>query len=428
MAKREFHVPDAVSKPRRSSFIPELDGLRAVAILLVFLVHVRWLVPTLNFPIFLVQTYLGLGWVGVDLFFVLSGFLITGILLDTRETTNYFSGFYARRTLRIFPLYYSVLIAVISIGMWSNISAISETLPLPADRWLYFTYLTNWLGLWKAHWGPDYVNFLAHFWSLAVEEQFYLIWPLMVWLIPSRFLPRVAGALAFTAAFVRWVWVLHSGEQIAIALATVCRMDSLFVGALAACIFRKPGAMQRIRPHLFSVATITLGAFLVAFSTMLFSPSLATTLLYRSATIRPLEQETMRFSELGGYSLLAVGFGALILLAADSAAKPTPITRILRLGWLRVIGKYSYGIYIFHVPLFGAMSLFVAWRVEYWLGDSVWVGLALVAALAGVTFGIAAASYELFERPILKLKRHFEPAYVANETHPPQGNAAASST
>jgi peptidoglycan/LPS O-acetylase OafA/YrhL len=265
-------MPDVIAKPGRSGFMPELDGLRAVAILLVFLVHVRGLVPATKLPILLIQVYLGLGWVGVDLFFVLSGFLITGILLDTREARNYFRGFYARRTLRIFPLYYSVLTAVILIGMWINTSEVAEVLPLPADRWLYFTYLTNWLGLWKAHWGPDYANFLAHFWSLAVEEQFYLVWPLMVWLIPSRFLPRVAAALAVTAAIVRWIWVLHSGEQVAISLATVCRMDSLFVGAIAACIVRNAGVMQRIRTHLSGIATLSLGAFLCAFSTMLFLP------------------------------------------------------------------------------------------------------------------------------------------------------------
>jgi peptidoglycan/LPS O-acetylase OafA/YrhL len=97
--------------------------------------------------------------------------------------------------------------------------------------------------------------------------------------------------------------------------------------------------------------------------------------------------------------------------------------------WLRMIGKYSYGIYVFHVPLFGATSIFVVSRVEDAWGYSFWIGLTLAVALAAVTFGVSAASYELFERPILKLKRHFEPSYISKEeARSPQANAAASST
>ena len=167
----------------RAGFIPELDGLRAIAIILVFLHHSRAQLPVVNMTTFYLGWYFGQGWMGVDLFFVLSGFLITGILLETRETSNYFTGFYARRVLRIFPLYYLVLTAVIVGGSLLNVPKITATLPVPQDRWLYFCYLMNWVGLWRGHFGA---NSIGHFWSLAVEEQFYLVWPLIVWMVRPR--------------------------------------------------------------------------------------------------------------------------------------------------------------------------------------------------------------------------------------------------
>src|SRR5208282_3024374 len=169
--------------------LQSLDGLRATAIILVFFCHTKHLIPLVNPFTFYLSWYAGQGWMGVDLFFVLSGFLITGILLDTQQASNYFAGFYARRVLRIFPLYYLVLTTVIILGNLIHSPRVTATLPLPEDRWLYFCYMTNWLGLWKGHWGTNYVNYLAHFWSLAVEEQFYLVWPLIVWLVRSRAVP-----------------------------------------------------------------------------------------------------------------------------------------------------------------------------------------------------------------------------------------------
>jgi len=175
--------------------LQSLDGLRAIAIILVFLCHMQYHIPPVNLPAVVLRAYVSQGWMGVDLFFVLSGFLITGILLDTREARNYFRGFYLRRILRIFPLYYLVLIAVIFAGIRLNNPAFTTKLPLPADRWLYFCYLTNWLALWKAHWGLHYVNYLAHFWSLAVEEQFYLVWPLVIWLVRPAPFPGLPARL-----------------------------------------------------------------------------------------------------------------------------------------------------------------------------------------------------------------------------------------
>lgn len=405
-----------------------LDGLRAIAILLVFFHHVQGYIPAVNETVLLFREYLGLGWMGVDLFFVLSGFLITGILLDTRDAVNYFSGFYVRRVLRIFPLYYFVLTAVIVAQSLMNNPQVSGTLPLPGDRWLYYCYLTNWLGLWKGHWGP---NYLAHFWSLAVEEQFYLAWPLIVWLVRPRALPWVAGIVAAVAAMIRFAWLQHGGAQIAIALATVSRLDALFIGAFCAFLFRDSGQMTRIRKWLPWVAFVGVGSFLLAFFGVLFYPQRAAALLYGSLLVpHTPEDAAVRFAEYGGYTLLALGFAALVLLAAHTEAEGTWMQRFLQSRCLAPIGKYSYGIYVFHVPIIGAASIFVSPKLLREVG--VKAGPAMqcgyILGLAAATFIVSAFSYEFFEKRILRFKRHFGPRYAAASFKPVPDQRAIAQT
>ena len=212
----------------RSSNIRALDGIRGLAIILVLLHHFEGCVPPSNIVVGSLKATFNFGWAGVDLFFALSGFLITGILLDTREANNYFGAFYARRVLRIFPLYYFGPHS--HPGSCRTQASAAAGVPLAADQKLYFLYLTNWLALWKGKWGP---NMLGHFWSLAVEEQFYLIWPLCVWLMVPRKLTKLAISACVIALVVRIFWVAHTGPDQAIVMATVTRMDSLLCGAWA---------------------------------------------------------------------------------------------------------------------------------------------------------------------------------------------------
>jgi len=411
----------------RPGFIPELNGLRAVAIILVFFHHTRAQLPVVNMTTFYLSWYAGQGWMGVDLFFVLSGFLITGILLDTRETSNYFTGFYARRVLRIFPLYYLVLTTVMIGGSLLNIPKITATLPVPQDRWLYFCYLMNWVGLWKGHFGA---NSIGHFWSLAVEEQFYLVWPLIVWMVRPRTVPWVAGGLAVVAALSRLVWVAQGGSQISIGWATVSRMDELFVGALCACLFRDPERMLRIRKRLPWIASLGVGSFFFVYSAMLFFPGRATSFLYsHSAVPHTLDNTVLFFMECGGYIPLEIGFGALVLLAAHGGAESTWMQKFLKSRLLAPIGRYSYGIYVFHVPIIGVAAMFVFKRIgsgTHGYAEILMTGSAYIVAVAAVIFAISALSFEFFEKRVLRLKRHFEPRYSApeNEAGPTEPMAA----
>ena len=367
-----------------------LDGIRGVAIILVMFHHFEGVIPPCNPGVRCLKLIFGYGWAGVDLFFALSGFLITGILLDTRNANNYFSAFYARRVLRIFPLYYSVLIVIIAVAaIWSPRP---HRVPLPADQKLYFLYLTNWLVLWKGHWGP---NILGHFWSLAVEEQFYLIWPLCVWLLISQKLARVAVGASVIALVVRIFWVLQTGPSQAIVLATVTRMDALLCGALGAILFRQTRTLNVL--HQWSPR--------VAFSAIL---GFAAGVIWLRVTHGAWS--VLVFVQTFGFSLLAVGFTALILHAAVTDGAGTLLQRALRNGVLTEFGKYSYGIYVYHVPVLLLSDFLIFSRLSPAWIHNFWFGVLCFAVLFAVSFFIAKLSYELFERRFLALKRYFEPS------------------
>src|SRR5581483_10365332 len=280
----------------RSYNIPALDGIRGLAIVIVMLHHFQPLIPASNSAITIVKGFFSFGWMGVDLFFVLSGFLISGILLDTRESGNYFKAFYARRILRIFPLYYTVLTLVLVRA--SFIHPRPNSVPVVADEKLYYLYLVNWLTLWN---GPWRANFLGHFWSLAVEEQFYLLWPLCVWLFVRRKLTRLAVIVSMLSLAVRVAWVAYAGPGQAIVMATVTRMDSLLCGALSAIVFRDVNVLRVLRKYLPWTALTSLLCFAILGAWFRATHGLG---------------GELRFVETIGYSLLAFGFATLVLHTA----------------------------------------------------------------------------------------------------------------
>jgi len=169
-----------VTQRADAGFVPALDGLRGIAIILVMLHHFTYYRPTSGIDEQIVSVLIFF-WTGVDLFFVLSGFLITGILLDTRGNERYFTSFYARRILRIFPLYYLILfLALVVLPKFPAVHTVligqDASVDLP-PQWPYWLYLTNF-SIADRGWVHGWVDVA---WSLAIEEQFYLIWPLVVW-------------------------------------------------------------------------------------------------------------------------------------------------------------------------------------------------------------------------------------------------------
>lgn len=359
-----------------------LDGLRGIAVLAVMAEHFERFVPDSGFAHVLKAAAEMYGGAGVDLFFALSGFLITGILLKSRGSRTYFSAFYARRTLRIFPIYYLTLIVV--FGLASFFPAGLDRVPVSAERPLYFLYLTNWIGVWTETWPP---NVVGHFWTLGIEEQFYLLWPLCVLLIPHRRLAWTAAGLSSFALVIRVIWVFMSGPAVGVILCTFTRMDDLLLGAFCAWVFaeRSDGRGLGLRRWILA----SLGGYAVALGLL-------------PGSLRSVFFETI------GMSMLAVGFSALVLWLAWNDEQTGVVLSFFRNRMLRRIGRYSYGMYVYHVPFLGLCELLIFSRLSPVLRANPWFGLGYVIFLAIGTFVVAMISYECFERPILRIKRFFQ--------------------
>ena len=376
-------------KEKIKGYIPVLEGFRGMACLLVFFSHFYSYQFSANSNFFgvIYNQILPLGWCGVDAFFVLSGFLITGILLDNKEDSHYFTNFYGRRILRIFPLYYFALLLVFVI--LRPIFSQDETyLNLENLQSWYWFYLQNWQATFH---GLGSYNILSHFWSLAVEEQFYLFWPLIIYLVPKRFL---GGTIAFFIVFpivLRNILLfqhLPSADLKIIYVNTFCRVDSLVIGATIAFIARSeywlPWLIRSIR-LLLALSFCGLAAIFISQGEL--------------GSINPLVQSF-------GYSLLAIFFGSL-LVSSLSLPENHSFVQILSWSPLRQLGRISYGFYVYHFPI---LFLFRDSLTPYTINltHSYWISELLLLLFFGTAIAtIAFISWYGLEQPILKLKKYF---------------------
>jgi peptidoglycan/LPS O-acetylase OafA/YrhL len=380
-----------ISSKRR---IAPLDGVRGVAILLVMIFHFSR-EASLEFgqraTSWIDRTYEGTaatGWFGVDLFFVLSGFLITGILWEAKNSEGYFRNFYARRILRIFPLYYVVLIAMFIV--LPLIPRTDWSAPFGDQIWFWF-YMPNLEKIFISGYHENTFHFATtHLWSLAVEEQFYFIWPAVVLLFSRRNLMRIC-ALAIVTALVLRTGIRVAGITPEAAYRLMpARMDALAVGALIALAARDAGDLSRavrwIRP--------VVGAALVV--------------LIALAIARVGLHPDDAWVETIGFTALAGLFGAAVLYAVTCSAGSRTAVALSHpaMTWM---GKYSYGIYIVHLPI----ALLLAWRVDRAGGFSSVAGLQLPwvllfsLAAGAVSMAVAWVSWNVMERRFLQLKDRF---------------------
>jgi len=373
--------------------LPALDGLRGVAILLVLAHMFTLLDPQQGVLAYIYYKVNYLGWIGVQLFFVLSGFLITGILLDSRTATHYYRSFFARRTLRIFPLYFAVL--AVAFLLVPAVGAVPASIAndQPNQAWLW-TYTENWassLGLGS--------KTFPHFWSLAVEEQFYLVWPFVIRRQTPEKCLRLCLALAAISLGVRCWLVWNGATHEAIYPNSFCRMDALALGGAAAAAFRIPALRVVLIDH---------RERLLRYALMLTLVGVAVTRGFWHMTV---------IGQTVGYSILAVIFVLLLMSAVAGEAAPAEPSQpshmsawlaVMRWAPLRTIGKYSYGMYVFHKPLhdFLGKPLLAALDIhasQSLLADVLYIVLATLATLA-----LAAVSYHLFEQRFLGMKRFFQ--------------------
>ena len=203
-------------------------------------------------------------------------------------------------------------------------------------------------------------------------------------------------------------------------LATVDRLDGLLLGALAAWIFRQPALLQKLRRWLPWLAIAGIGLFFCGFTAMLVFPQTISQWMYGGANYlgHSVEEVTGVYALYGGYSLLAIGYSALVLYSAVNEGRKSPGQALLRSRILAPIGKYSYGIYVFHVPVLGLGNVFLLPRfygTAHDMTDLTIMMFCYALLLVMASIALAAISYELFEKRFLRLKRYFEPHYDARE-------------
>lgn len=358
--------------------------MRGVAILLVLLHHFTILEPISAIDHSLKNVLL-IGWSGVDLFFVLSGFLITGILIEARGSRRYFTSFYARRTLRIFPLYY--LIVFLAFVVLPRVPAWHDLLvgTTETEQWPYWVFLMN---VEIAAENSFEHGILDVAWSLAIEEQFYIVWAAVVWLCPPRWLGTLCAVIMAAAPLARAAALAGDAQPISVYVLTPYRADALATGALCAWAAHR-GWLRGQGSKALAFGIIALGG--VAALCWLGGDT---------GWANPHMQGA-------GYSLLALTAAGMVVGAV--ALPPQHWwPRLVSTGWLRAFGKYSYCLYLIHLSVMRPVRELVLAPQEFAAFGSPWIGqLTFYAAAIAPAFALAWLSWRLIERPILTLKERF---------------------
>ncbi len=352
------------------SYYPALDGLRGIAILGILIQH--------NFSFLPIPKF---GWTGVDLFFVLSGFLITDILLRTKDQKNFLPNFFIRRILRIFPLYYGLLIVFFVVtplinqfkDQYTYYSTNQNMLWMPLQNWLYITKPK-----------PHNDTVFNHFWSLSVEEQFYLLWPIIIFackkiqrlIIITYFI--LFGCIAFRLS----TWLYFGNANINFLLQYMTRVDGLCIGSLIAI-------WRNISVETASKKLIRLGIILL---------SLHATAFILTKTIFSNVPHFTIF----GYSTITIIFGLVLIFVLEKENKLTKFLFENRV--LKGLGKISYGLYVYHWP---TLVIFKIYFLNYLkdFGISNYKSIAIIsisAVLLAIT--VSVMSYHFFEKKILAFK------------------------
>ncbi len=376
-------VPATDSAPadsvwRLGKHIPQLDGVRGLAILIVTLYRFSKELPTDTWMGKLLHTGFALGDRGVDLFFVLSGFLITGILVDAKGHKHYFGHFLARRSLRIFPLYFFALFLFVIAIRW--FPPYRDLYAQAAENQFFlWTYLTNVKMSIQGAWCFGYLD---HFWSLAVEEHFYLVWPVVLFFCSPRLALRLACVLAVLSSTSRIAFAMLTENGVAPDVLTLFRCDALLIGSTLALQIRTPAGLAPLRKWTWAVLPTCL---LIGLACAVTERRVFTI----SHTLWPL-------------------IWACVLIWLLTAAERNWIARLFNLTPLRKLGKYSYAMYVFQSPLIPLTAPVLSVSILTALTSNALVAnLAYVAGMFALTLGAALLSWYLLESHCLKLKAWF---------------------
>ncbi|HUA38319.1 MAG TPA: acyltransferase [Candidatus Sulfopaludibacter sp.] len=377
--------------------IPELDGLRGVAILVVLVHHyLSGRIQPRDSP--LVESLnraLALSWSGVDLFFVLSGFLIGGILLDQRNTENYFKTFYLRRICRIFPLYFLWLILFLFLDRVLSPSLLRQHWAADAfapryPNWAYAVFLQNFFIAKKQIFGP---HWLGTIWSLAIEEQFYLIAPLLIRFLPLRKLPYALAAMIVVIPVLRlYSYLYHPAIFVYVLLPY--RADALLMGVACAYGIRQEfwrDWLQKHQSHLYP-------AFIVLLAGVIYLSK------------RGIDSRTSFEMVFLGYSWLPLFYTCVLLIVIT--AKQGALAKVMRITLLRNLGIIAYGVFLMHLAMDALAHGLISGR-DILAINNLTDGLVTLFALL-VTLLLATLSWHYFEKPIVRWGHSF--AYTTRKT------------
>jgi peptidoglycan/LPS O-acetylase OafA/YrhL len=363
--------------------IKGLDGLRAIAFLLVFFYHITWI---------------EFGWVGVQLFFVLSGFLITGILIDMKTRlagAAYFVKFYGRRFLRIFPLYYFYLLVMWLLATWLAANQLKpKYMELFHNQFPYaLTYIYNFYAASPLF--ERYSSFLTHLWSLAVEEQFYILWPLLIFLVPrARYKTAFLSVIGLSVIFRLWIFTmtpetipafLVSEPLSVIYFLPFSHLDAFALGALLT-VTDLPKARSQFIGFLIGLPALGIVTDALANGTWTGIANLGFPLLLPYAS-----------KAIWGYILLNYFFAILIF----GVARLGWFERFLEFHPIAYLGKISYGLYVYHFAIIWFIT------TPFGLSSTAPLPFWYAAASLLLTVFIAGLSYRLLEKPLIDLKDRF---------------------
>lgn len=362
-----------------------LDILRGVAILLVLIYHSFIIRPTskIDDTFFLISNSL---WIGVDLFFVISGFLITGILLDSKNKKGFFKLFWLKRILRIFPLYYCVVAFAIFVA--PRINFLSHFPNFSDNQWWYWTYLSNFHAI-KV--GSLKHQILSPTWSLAIEEQFYLLWPIVVYFLSRRKL-ALLSIITLLSCFTLRNYLFQKGYNAHFMyVSTFTRIDGIAVGSLIACLIREKNGLESLYKFTKYLSAIVFPALIYFFINGDLNRKHAFVVKY-------------------GYSLIALFFGLVLVwfLSFEILKRRTikePSNNIL-MKFILLLSKHSYAIYLLNRPLVNLINdhIFRAQAYPRLYGSSISGQLVFTCALIGLSLIGSILTWHIIEKPFLNLK------------------------
>lgn len=383
--------PSPAVKPPPGGYrghIAELDAIRSIGITIVLINHF-W-PHSLSRLIYAVGQF---GWIPMDAFFVLSGFLITGILLDTKTRSDYFRNYYVRRSLRIFPLYFAVLIAIVLVTRHTAAAGGSEY-SLMERHWgspaWFFVYLGNFKSAYMGAFPPVFAY--GPLWSLQIEEQFYLLFPLAVRWMRVDHLARMLWCMVFLSPVFRFLFYLKDPHNtLAPFVLLPCHMEGLALGGLIAIRFRTgPWTLPKLRLTLLTAGLL----LLTVAGAILTSPA------------HGVVDWSTPFNRLAGFSLSSFACAGLVLWLI--AFRGSSYTRLLRLAPLKYIATISYGVYLLH-PLASILLRSVTASLGIPLGPESFLRFVAVVA---ASIGLASLSWFAFEKPLIGVKDRIAPRHA----------------